>query len=687
MMALGFRDGVLTLPGGGRPPIVYENTPATPVFSARRVPRSVLFGAGTLLLEEQLQNVIDGSPPASCLAVSTSPNDPPVILGNTGGLIPASAVKLLVTSAALDTFGPEHTFTTTVKVTGDPVDGTVDRLYLIGGGDPFLSTESWVRFVDLPPDLASPTSLEALADQVVAAGIRRVTGSVYGDSSYFQAALDEAGPYVSPGPASALAVNEGFTAWPDEPGAPRHEANVTTQVTGNSAAVFARLLVERGVEIGGGSDVGITPKDAADIAAVDSAPLRQLVTTINTFSSNFGSQMLTHHLGLDLHGVGNNETGVEAVMSYLRATGLPVEQVTLVDGSGLSDRNRLTCRLLHGLLTHVGPDSILARSMAVSGTSGTIGERFTNAELRGLIRAKTGTLRESRALAGFAESWVTGRRMPFVFIINEPDLDYATFDPWARSLQEDLLVSLVQFPCPPDREEFAALIDPLIGPASTQGPVGLDVAAAEAGFPTTGFTADPSPASPSISEHPALRVAVDPSIERCDDGQRIHSVRVDFVFVELRYSPSCETMWAKATFSALGSGAAQLHLVGYSCPDATGECRNAVISELLSSSQACAFNPDESGTCALPEPDQVWTAMMPTGTANFRACLSVKPNLAGSEPVDVDLDACTAPAFEYGIAGSERRLARVTTGCRTVGTNPVVPSSTELAGTDEAADR
>ena len=58
---------------------------------------------------------------------------------------PASTMKLYSTAAALDRFGPEHTFSTDVlRDSAVGAGGTVSgNLYLRGDGDPSMSTRFW----------------------------------------------------------------------------------------------------------------------------------------------------------------------------------------------------------------------------------------------------------------------------------------------------------------------------------------------------------------------------------------------------------------------------------------------------------------------------------------------------------------------------------------------------------------
>ena len=95
----------------------------------------------------------------------------PVYAHNLGlPLIPASNEKLAVTYACLLALGPSYRFATDALGEGE-LDGSLWRgdIVLKGYGDPMLSTLDLLK----------------LASQLHAQGIRRVTGQVVGDESFF----------------------------------------------------------------------------------------------------------------------------------------------------------------------------------------------------------------------------------------------------------------------------------------------------------------------------------------------------------------------------------------------------------------------------------------------------------------------------------------------------------------------
>ncbi len=100
--------------------------------------------------------------------------------------LPASNLKLLTTAAALETLGPQHVFRTTVETEAPPdAEGRVERLILVGRGDPNLSARllpmaQKPEFGERPDE-----ALRALARQVATNGVRAVTRGLVMDERYF----------------------------------------------------------------------------------------------------------------------------------------------------------------------------------------------------------------------------------------------------------------------------------------------------------------------------------------------------------------------------------------------------------------------------------------------------------------------------------------------------------------------
>lgn len=101
--------------------------------------------------------------------------------------VPASNMKLLTTALALDKLGVNYRFRTTVETNGvlSPSGSLTGNLILVGRGDPNLSNRKFPfetkEEFDGPPDKV----LAELADQLIARGLKQISGDIVGDDSYF----------------------------------------------------------------------------------------------------------------------------------------------------------------------------------------------------------------------------------------------------------------------------------------------------------------------------------------------------------------------------------------------------------------------------------------------------------------------------------------------------------------------
>jgi serine-type D-Ala-D-Ala carboxypeptidase/endopeptidase (penicillin-binding protein 4) len=325
-------------------------------------------------------------------------------------LVPASNEKLAVTYAALAAFGPSYRIPTDVLGLGEFRDGVWrGDLVLKGYGDPTLST----------PDL------RALARALYAGGIRRVTGRIVGDESYFDSR--RVGPgwkswyYINESPPlSALAVDRG-----------RYRGLIAPDPALAAAAVLRTELRRLHVRVVGTAVTGRADPDAWPLATALSPPLHIILRFMNRESDNFTSELLLKHLGT-LDGTrGTTARGGRIVRRTLAENGIPLAGVRIADGSGLSPSNRLTARALIALLRIAWDDLELrpsfVDSLPVAGRNGTLRDRMRGWPAAGRVTAKTGTTSVSSALSGFV-----GRRFAFVVLHNGRPISHF----WARRAQD-----------------------------------------------------------------------------------------------------------------------------------------------------------------------------------------------------------------------------------------------------------
>ena len=100
--------------------------------------------------------------------------------------VPASNAKLFTTALALSRLGPDHTFVTRILAAAPPdSSGRLEGpLILFGGGDPNLSARAIpYRMGPLTGDPLG--AIATLADQLVARGLRHVSGGIVGDDTRY----------------------------------------------------------------------------------------------------------------------------------------------------------------------------------------------------------------------------------------------------------------------------------------------------------------------------------------------------------------------------------------------------------------------------------------------------------------------------------------------------------------------
>ncbi len=266
--------------------------------------------------------------------------------------IPASNVKLITSAAAMVYLGPDYTFPTDVYAAGPIQEGVLKGdIYLKGYGDSSLVQER----------------MRELANGVRLSGIRRISGDLVADDSFFDEERYGRGwnvggslrPYLAPH--GALSVNFSVVTVYVEPGPEagsparvqldppsdtvRLEARVKTgprqgriqihlgrrqkngvdwiTVDGSipvdqerarysaavsdparyAAGVFSAFLRQEGIRLEGRIRRGVTPPEAELVARQLSPPLGEIIRGLNKFSNNFIAEQVLKTLGAEVHGL------------------------------------------------------------------------------------------------------------------------------------------------------------------------------------------------------------------------------------------------------------------------------------------------------------------------------------------------------------------------------------------------
>jgi D-alanyl-D-alanine carboxypeptidase/D-alanyl-D-alanine-endopeptidase (penicillin-binding protein 4) len=319
----------------------------------------------------------------------------------------ASNTKLFTTAAALSLLGPETRIPTKVMT-----DGTVDSagvlhgsLYLQGGGDPTLGTPAFYDSY-----LAGlGTNIFALVPQLKRAGIKAVTGRLYGDDTIFdrkRGVLDSGyatSQYI--GPLSGLDFNSGFAGNTSSSHFSSEPAKLATQTLDNS-------MRHSGIKISSTVALGKTPAAAKSVAVIRSQPLTKIVNTTDVYSDNFFAEMLAKLLGARIGEAGTTAAGTTVVEDFAAELGSEIHQV---DGSGLTHSNEASPQevvdLLLGMRTSNVSENFI-EDLALAGHEGTTAGRMKGTPAYGRCRLKTGTLTGVSNLSGYCFN-KSGRVMAF----------------------------------------------------------------------------------------------------------------------------------------------------------------------------------------------------------------------------------------------------------------------------------
>lgn len=371
-------------------------------------------------------------------------------------LCPASALKTMTTAAALEVLGPDFRFETSVAAssTVDAKGALNGDLILIGGGDPTLTS----------------ADLSSLAEAMVKAGIKRVTGRVLADASVFpQPPVNDHWNWGDIGNAygaGAYGLNVdhnrlSVTFDPGtEPGAPAgllgispvaHGTDPVNRVTtgpvgsGDGVTIYSepdgrRITLrgtvpagEKGFSVGGaipdppslavellenglksqgvtiGGKVFPEKSDSAVIAFHQSAPLPEIIDHLHRVSDNLEAQCLFYTMG---RVKGADPAG--ALEAFWQEKGVAFSGLRLIDGSGLARATMIRPLDLASISHHArrGPQ----------------GDRFRQSlsvYLDGAVRSKLGAMSGVKTDVGFLTTG-DGRELVYCIMANglDPALDF-----------------------------------------------------------------------------------------------------------------------------------------------------------------------------------------------------------------------------------------------------------------------
>lgn len=388
----------------------------------------------------------------------------PYSRNGTTPMVPASNLKLITTAVALDKLGPKFRFKTVLWAPKRQVDGVAQgNLVLQGGGDPCFYA----------PVLGS--SLEPFknfAKAITSRGLKGFSGNLLVDATVFDTEyisstyhdrylLDD---YAAP--VGGLSLNRNRVTlnvttdsvrtkpnsgafkfvnkvepgsrnqiWVERPrgtdtvtihGVVKPGATAQTTITvGNpvrfAGSAFYRVLKKSGIRIHRWKMVKARskewdPRQMVRLATHESPNLASMISDTNVDSDNLLAQHIFRKLGAQAVNAGTVAAGEAVVRDFFRKHNIPSEGLKMYDGSGLSDKNKITpSQIVRTLLAMWGHDrgQIFIDSLPAPG-EGTLRRR-----LRGkVVRAKTGTLKDHSGLSGYVVT-AYGETVGFSILVND----------------------------------------------------------------------------------------------------------------------------------------------------------------------------------------------------------------------------------------------------------------------------
>ena len=326
-------------------------------------------------------------------------------------LVPASILKLLTSLGAFHYLGSDYRFYT---------EFYLDRhsnFKIKGYGDPLLISEIIDEIADRLAELVDCSTV--LKDLVV-------------DDSYFNQPLTIPGissslqPYDAPNGTLCVNFNTVFfkhtksghiSAEAQTPLLPYAEkkiksrnlrngrfvlSNIGKENTIYAGKLFRHFLKQHGIKFSGKVVVGRVNKsqDRFIYRYVSRFSLAQIISKLLEHSNNFTTNQLFITSGIKALGPpGNLEKGVAAALDYTSNV-LQIKNVSIVEGSGISRRNRVSAHQMLGVLDEFQPHYQLMRKD---------GREFY----------KTGTLKGIRTRAGYIADR-NGGLYRYVVMINTP---------------------------------------------------------------------------------------------------------------------------------------------------------------------------------------------------------------------------------------------------------------------------
>jgi len=410
----------------------------------------------------------------------------------TNSSTPASTMKLVTTATALELLGPGFCFQTKLEIDGTlNSNGVLDgNLYIRGGGDPTLGSEH----------LGDKDFLTRWVEEVKKVGIKKITGRIVADATLYDDlgvnqkwTWEDIGNYYAAGAYGISymdntyqlvlrsgpvgSIPEILRIIPEIPAMTFENHLISTTIGFDSAYFYGAphsylrsihgeipanrmeyiikgdipnpglllaehfhdKLVESGISIRQlPTNNVISGADRRVILVHESPELSEIIKETNVHSNNGYAEQIFRYLALTKNSVGTSNGAVQVVRSFWKSKGLPVDQLFMYDGCGLSPVDAVSSQFFVDLLVYMQTKSqhkaAFFNSLPVSGKSGTLTNFLQKTPLQGKVHAKSGTISGVKCYAGYIEN--NNKTFVFSVLVNRAN---GTSKAVTRKIEEFLL--------------------------------------------------------------------------------------------------------------------------------------------------------------------------------------------------------------------------------------------------------
>lgn len=411
---------------------------------------------------------------------------------------PASNLKLITGAAALDILGEDYRFKTKLYIDGEIKNNVLQGdVYIKGSGDPTLNNEDFQEFSTALKKLGITSVTGNLyGDDTAFSGSTLSPGVTPLEESYYYGArtsaitmspnsdYDASTVIVTASP-TTVGAKPSYVITPNLSGMAVLNQAKTVKTGQKNTVVIKRVYNTNTIVISGNLPIGSSakewvtvqdptintlqaikicmnnmgikfsttskvlrqqiPKDAKLIFTNESTTLAKMFPVFMKLSNNSMADIFVKAMGQQMYGDGSLKSGVQVLMDYGHSKNLTMENWKFVDGSGLSNQNRVNAIELSQLLFEVQSEPYYQtyyQSLPVGGNKdrligGTLKSRFSAANIQGRIIAKTGYIENVYTLSGYMKG-DSGKQYIFSILIQNQTKGISHIDNAIAALMKQL---------------------------------------------------------------------------------------------------------------------------------------------------------------------------------------------------------------------------------------------------------